>query len=801
MSTRSSAGFGQQPNRATAEPEARSARGPDGSLVGAGPLTSPATEDRFFLDLIEETAHIGAWEWDLATGAVFWSRGLWRLLGIEPDERGPSAKRWHEHIHPDDRGRVNDEIARFIEQDSGFLQQFRLRRADGAYRWTSSRGQIIRDAGGRARRVVGISVDIDDQARSNRAILASESRARDSEARLEAIRKNAPLGIAECTLDGAFVRVNDAFCRITGYSLDELRQRTFRDITHPDDVAADEALYRETQTGQREHYQIIKRYIHKDGRVLWVNIHATVIRDSDGAPLFGVGLVEDVTARKHAEDQLRIMAAVVERSGDFIGIATPEMRPIFVNEAGRRMVGLDTDEEVRRTSVLDYFMPDDRARIEREAIPALARDGHWRGEVRFRHFKTGAAIDTMWNAVVIKDDSGRAVAWATVSPDLTAIKQATAALREADRRKDEFLAMLAHELRNPLAAITSAIQLSKLPSADDQTRRWAVDVEERQTRQLTRLIDDLLDVSRITTGKIQLKKEPLELSSIIDRAVEAVQPQIAKGRHTLTVSHVGEQRLWVEGDEARLQQIFVNLLGNAAKYMKDDGRIWLTIETVDQRAVVRVRDEGVGLSAEMLPKVFDLFAQADRSLDRSQGGLGIGLTLVKRLVEKHGGTVAAHSDGVGRGCEFTVALPLIAPPARESTQRERDGFARPLEVLIVDDNQDAGIMLSLLIRRLGHGTVVAHAAAEALEACRSSRFDVALLDIGLPEIDGYELARRLRAIEGRESCALVAISGYGQPEDRRRSLAAGFDDHLVKPVDLDRLAAIFNALSERPLES
>jgi signal transduction histidine kinase/DNA-binding response OmpR family regulator len=364
-------------------------------------------------------------------------------------------------------------------------------------------------------------------------------------------------------------------------------------------------------------------------------------------------------------------------------------------------------------------------------------------------------------------------------------------VQEADRRKNEFLSMLAHELRNPLAPIRNAVQILGIQGNTAASLQWARDIIDRNVHQLVRLVDDLLDVSRITRGKIRLQREAVTLAAVIAQAVEISQPLIASRRHELTVS-VPEESVWVHGDSTRLAQVLANLLNNSAKYTDEGGRISLAVAREGEEAVVRVRDTGVGIPPDMLASIFDLFTQVDRSLDRSQGGLGIGLTLVHRLVEMHGGRVAAFSAGANKGSEFVVRLPVLSrqPIPRASKNGGLEPVAAPRRVLIVDDNVDGAESLSLMLQLAGHQVQIVHNGPDALEAAPAFRPDVVLLDIGLPGMNGYEVARRLREQPELASTLLVALTGYGQEEDRQRGREAGFDQHLVKPVDPPVLASL-----------
>ena len=374
---------------------------------------------------------------------------------------------------------------------------------------------------------------------------------------------------------------------------------------------------------------------------------------------------------------------------------------------------------------------------------------------------------------------------------LASEQAARAEAEQANRNKDEFLAMLAHELRNPLAPILNSLLILRSPHIDTADIDWAVAIMERQVRHMSRLIEDLLDASRITRGKIELRKENAELSSILAHAVEIARPSIESRRHELTVKQPDEP-VWLEADPARLEQVVANLLNNAAKYTPDGGQISLDAEALDDEVVLRVRDTGTGIAPELLPTIFDLFIQGNQSLDRPEGGLGIGLTLVRTLVEMHGGTVDVRSEGIGKGSEFTVRLPRHFHPesgrSPHAAPAARD--ARSRRVLVVDDNKDAATTLARLLSRWGHDVKIANDGQTALALARESSPEFVLLDLGLPGMDGYEIARRIRQQATSTRPMLVAVTGYGQEADRQKTQEAGFDLHLVKPVDLGALQAV-----------
>jgi len=377
--------------------------------------------------------------------------------------------------------------------------------------------------------------------------------------------------------------------------------------------------------------------------------------------------------------------------------------------------------------------------------------------------------------------------------------RAEQALQEADRNKNEFLAMLAHELRNPLAPILNALQLLRMKPSASQSQ-WAQEVIQRQLAALTRLVDDLLDVSRITRGKITLTRQPLTVATLITRAVETVEPLITERKHQLML-RIPPEVLRVDGDPTRLTQALGNVLGNAAKYTERGGRIDLICARRGAEVEIRVRDNGIGIPAELLPRIFDLFTQLDRRSDDSFGGLGIGLALVRRLVEMHGGSITASSNGEGTGSEFVIRLPLLAEGAlcvEDQTEAQPcETSSVPRRILLADDNADALESLATVLRLRGHEVFSAPNGAIALETAARHLPEVALLDIGMPLIDGYEVARRIRAQEWGKGVTLVAVTGWGQESDRVRSQEAGFDTHLVKPLDLDKLTALLAQLPEQ----
>ncbi len=375
----------------------------------------------------------------------------------------------------------------------------------------------------------------------------------------------------------------------------------------------------------------------------------------------------------------------------------------------------------------------------------------------------------------------------------------TEALQDADRRKNEFLAMLAHELRNPLAPIRNAIQILRINGADTKTVSSASEMMERQLTQMVRLVDDLLDVSRITRGKIELRMGRIELASPVNHAIEAARSLIQEKDHALNIT-LAPEPIYINGDPTRLAQIVGNLLNNASKFTANGGNIWLTVERESEQAVIRIRDSGRGIAAHQIPCIFDMFVQFDTSLERSDSGLGIGLSLVKNLVEMHKGTIEVSSRGVGQGSEFVVRIPMLleaAIPSLTQTFSELPNTTAR-RILIVDDNRDSAISLATLLKLTGNETLIAYDGIEAVALADSFKPDIILLDIGLPKLNGYEACRRIREHSWGKNILIVALSGWGQEEDRQKSKLAGFNGHLVKPVELAILLDMLGNLHINP---
>jgi PAS domain S-box-containing protein len=467
---------------------------------------------------------------------------------------------------------------------------------------------------------------------------------------------------------------------------------------------------------------------------------------------------------------------------------SPELAVLF---------GFDADDvNYGRDRLFSLVSPEDRARLSSTIEAALAKREDYVLEFQFRHAKTGEWRWMEARGRAQYDAAGRPTMLYGLGIDITDRVRAVEALREADRRKDEFLATLAHELRNPLAPIASGLHILRTGGDNPQVAATAREIMERQVAQMVRLVDDLLDVARITTGKVELRCEQIDLADAVKDAVDTSRPLIEKNGQELTVS-LPDVPVHANADRTRLAQVFANLLNNSTKFSDRGQPISIALAREGDDAVVRVRDAGVGIAPEALPKIFDMFGQADGDGSRKSGGLGIGLSLVKRIAEMHGGSVAARSGGIGRGSEFVVRIPAIAVQ-RPVAQQEPPTVSVPVakrRILVVDDNTDAAESLAALLSINGHETRLAHDGLQAVAEAKAFNPDVVFLDIGMPTLDGHETARRIRQEPWGKKMVLVALTGWGQSEDRRRSQEAGFNHHLVKPADPRVVAKLISSLA------
>jgi len=591
--------------------------------------------------------------------------------------------------------------------------------------------------------------------------------------------------------------------RIKGYQAAEIVGRHFS-VFYPEEANAKGWPQHELAVADaRGRFEDEGWRLRKDGSRFWANVVITAMRDATGTLRGFSKITRDISERRRYEETLRLseerFRLLVESVKDYaIFMLDPEGRVVSWNAGAQRIKGYAAQDVIGRHFSVFYTEEARRRKWPEQELSSARQQGRFEDEgLRVR--KDGT---TFWANVVLTpvyDREGVLRGYAKVTRDLTE-RQRIEALEQAERQANEFLAMLAHELRNPLAPMANALKLLAGRPTLDSTEQWVRDVLERQTSQMTRLVDDLLDVSRVTRAAMVLDRKPVDVRTSVRNAVDAARQWVDEAGHRVELS-IAEERLMVDGDEVRLHQIFQNLLHNAAKYTPPGGRIEVLARREGGEAVIRVRDNGVGMSAELLESAFELFKQGGQSLDRQKGGLGVGLTLVQRLAGLHGGSVEAHSEGAGKGSEFVVRLPLRAEPAivdAASVARAGDAAqsGAPRRVLVVDDNQDAAHALRLLLESDGHQVLVASDGPGGLAMAREHRPDVVLLDIGLPKLNGYEIAKQIRADPALKATMLVAVTGYGQMQDRALASAAGFDHHLVKPVEFKALQELLRTTAE-----
>jgi PAS domain S-box-containing protein len=725
-------------------------------------------------------AEIGTWTWDVQGDRIHADRNFARMFQVSDDDaNGGPISAYLNAIHPDDRPAVEAHIGESLATGQPYQYYYRLLHRDGSIRHIHARGKLDLDPDGKPVWMPGVVLDITQQK------LAEEARAR-TEFQFRTIAESNVIGIMQYRFDGTLVKVNDALLRMLGYTREEFEQGglSWRDLTPPEWEEADRKSQAILQSkGSVEAFE--KEYIRKDGSRLPVYIGAA---NYQGARDEGIAYILDISESKKAQSALREseiqFRTLAENIPQLAWMADSDGSIFWYNNRWFEYTGTTLDE-MRGWGWEKVHHPDFV-----EAVKAKYHEQIVRQQVAWEDLfpLRGADGEYRWflsRAVPIRDRHGDIVRWFGTNTDITLQREAEIALEQANRRKDEFLAMVAHELRNPLAPITTAAQLLAKAGADRDIVRKYSEIITRQVRHMTDLVDDLLDVSRVTRGLVSIDKTELDIKDAIDSAIEQSRPLIEARHHRLSVRLVPEHAA-VLGDRTRLVQVLANLLNNAAKYTPMGGHIRLDMEVVTSSVCIHVADNGVGMDATFLPHVFDLFAQAKRTPDRAQGGLGLGLALVRSIVTQHGGSVTARSDGPGTGSTFTLSLPLL--DRRHATRGRPTAQPHPLRILIVDDNADATMSLATLLQTQGHTVTVRHDAQDALDDARTLQPDALILDIGLPGMDGYELSRRLHGIPEIHAATYIALTGYGQAHDKVLAKAAGFDHYFMKPIDMSALA-------------
>jgi signal transduction histidine kinase/CheY-like chemotaxis protein len=575
----------------------------------------------------------------------------------------------------------------------------------------------------------------------------------------------------------------------------------------------------ESAIAGRSAYHCEFRIRHAQRGERWMSSQGRLVLDEEGIPQRLIGITFDITQRKRAEQELaRARHAAEQRAAELEALlqAVPaavwiahdrECRHITGNRTANAWLRLPEGAEtsltarpIERPGHFKIFQNGRELQAEQMPVQLAARGMEVRGFEEEIVFEDGSVLPVFGNATPLWDPQGRPRGAVAAFVDISERKRAEQALREADRRKDEFLAILAHELRNPLAPIRNAVEIMKRQDLADANLAAACRIIERQLQHMVRLIEDLLDMGRITHGRLELRKERVELAAVLQQAIETSRPKIEGAEHRLSI-HLPSEPILLEADPVRLAQVFVNLLNNACNYMQPGGEISLSAVPVEAQVEVKIRDTGIGIAAEFIPHLFEIFSRMGSGLERNQGGLGIGLALAKHLVELHGGGIEAASPGPGRGSEFRVRLPVRTQnPVEEEPLHARavaDGPAGALRILVVDDNRDALESLAMLLRLSGHEVETANDGLAGVETAAHYRPQLMLLDIGMPRLDGYGACRRIRDQTWGSGIRIVAMTGWGQEDDRRKSAAAGFDGHLVKPVAPAALQQLLTQILER----
>jgi PAS domain S-box-containing protein len=756
---------------------------------------------------------------DVDARVTYLNRVAERLTGwAHEDARGQPLSTVFNIVSESTREPVESPATRALREGVvvGLANHTLLIRRDGSALAIDDSAAPIRDEEGRVSGCVLVFRDFSMQRQLELDRVAKLHAAR----LLAAIVESSDDAIISKTLDGTIQTWNAAAELVFGYTADEAIGRHISLVIPRDRIDEEERIIAKLTAGQRiDHFETER--VRRDGRRILVSLTISPIRDDSGVVIGASKIVRDVTAQRSAEErEKRLLAeaaeanakfhAFFEQGALFAGIMDVDGTLLEPNRLSWEGCGFTREQIVGRPFWEGPWWSPSPALVARvRAGSALAAQGETFHEEIPYFVGDGSERVADLTILPIRDDSGRVLFLAPTGIDITERKRAERQqkrlesslrkvadqLSEVDRRKDEFLATLAHELRNPLAPLTNMLEVLKRADGDPEARRRARETMARQLGQLVRLVDDLLDINRITHDRLELRQGKVELATIVTQAIEAARPLCESAQHTLTVS-LPPEPVWLHADAARLAQVFGNLLNNSCKYTPAGGRIAIAAERDGDAVVVSVRDNGSGIPAGKIDSIFDMFTQLDRSLERAQGGLGIGLTLVRRLVEMHGGTITAESAGEGQGSTFTVRLPVVvhAPDAAEPGLAPADALAPGRRILIVDDNKDSAESLAMLLEITGHRTFVVHDGVAAIAAAEAHRPEVMLLDIGMPRLNGYEVCRRVRQQPWGEEIKIIALTGWGQDEDRRKSQEAGFDGHLVKPVDYNALLELLGSI-------
>ncbi len=815
-------------------------------------------------------AGTGTFRWNIQTNTVEWDGNLEGLLGLPPGPGLQSLDAFVASVHPDDRAGVVAGYERCRQRGADFDLEFRVLRPDGSSCWIHAKAKTFVGDDGQPHYVTGACAEVTGRRDASEAL-------RRSEERLRAMFAQAAVGIAVADLNGQFLDINRRFADILGYSADELQQLTFADITHPDDLAATRAFVSRMLSGHIREYSLEKRYLRKDQSPVWSLTTVTLLQGAVGDPQRFLGVIEDITARKQAEDALReetrildllnrtgqtvaakldleallqaVTDAATELSGAKFGAffynttdghgdafllytlsgapreaferfgkprATALFGPTFRGEAPIRCDDVLRDARYG-TMAPHHGMPHGHLPVRSYlAVPVRSRSGEVLGGLFFGHPQPGVFTERTERLIIgVAAQAGVAIDNARLFETTQSLLDSERAARSAAERmsslKDDFLATLSHELRTPLNAILGWSALLRNAAGDRPDLQKGLETIQRNAQAQTQLIEDLLDMSRITAGKLRLDVQPIAPVSAIEGALESIAPAAAaKG---IRIEKVLDPSAGpISGDAGRLQQIIWNLLSNAIKFTPRDGKVQIVLERVNSHVEISVADTGIGIQPELIPQLFERFRQGDASTTRQHGGLGLGLSIVRSLTELHGGTVAMTSAGIGLGTTVTVHLPLsIVHRAAVTPERQHPRGSVPasagfvpaelagVTVLVVDDQADARDLIQRVLEECSARVITTSAALEAVELVERHRPDVLLTDIGMPGMDGYELLKHVRALGAHRGGRIpaIALTAFARSEDRTRALRAGFVVHVAKPVDPSELVATVASVAGR----
>jgi PAS domain S-box-containing protein len=757
--------------------------------------------ERERLRLALSAGQMGVYDLSIKHDVLWWSPEVYAVFGVSPETFIPTREAFTELVHPDDRAKFWQQLEECIEQGLHFNHEFRIQRPDGQERWISNRAETEYDDGGAAVRHFGVATDITERKKA-------ELQALQNAELFSSLIEQAPIGTYVVDAQLRLRQINPvAMPAFPG--IEPLIGRSLEEVTEilwgAELCAGIMARFRHTlETGER---YISPRFAqvrndHGDEEAYEWEIQRVML------PEGGYGVVcyfNDITPRHRAERALVESEERVRLATAATGVGIWEWNVItntvWWDEPMFHIYGLPPrlDGMVQYEDWSHAVLPEDLAENLKILEETVSQGGSSARSFRIRRRSDGAVRHVECVETTRVNAQGQ-VEWVVgTNLDVTERKLAAEALvanakqlTEADRRKDEFLAMLAHELRNPLAPMRNMTEVLKTATLNEEEKQSSLAILTRQLGNMSRMIDDLLDAARITQGKIELRKKVVALEEIVKAAVSLAQADgMKRGQEVLL--QLPEEAVYLDADPTRIEQVLGNLLNNARKYSDDGSPIQVSVERDGREVVITVSDRGVGIDAQLLPRIFELFVQGSRSLERERGGLGIGLTLAERLVRLHGGSIEAKSAGTGQGSEFSVRLPMLMDVKSEAIEKRPGAPAagaareRPRRILIVDDNEDSACSLALLHERRGHETRIAFTGPDALAAAAEFLPEVVILDVGLPGMNGFEVARRIRALPGLADALLVAMSGYGSDEDLAEGKRAGFNEYLVKPVDLKKL--------------